>query len=640
MLSRDYTLSNSNNGNLFFWVIILGIYIAAWFIQEQLCIHWDISKLLQATRFMLAGGTYSKDFFIPNPPMILFLYTPPVILSKLMGIKVMVPFRLYIFLLSSVSFGLCCILARKIFSKKDGFVAGTFLVALATIFLIVPGYQLGQRDCLLLVLMMPYLLAITLQLQGHAIHTKLAWIIGLLAALGLGIKPYFLIIFILIECYFLYSKRNILAWARTEIGVIALIFAIYGTLLFAFFPDFVFVVTPYILRMYHNSLSTPLSQLFFNPIAFFCWLSIPFFITGYSTNSYKILCTVFLIALIGFLISFYAQGTLFIYHIIPPFSLAILLLALLFVLFISETSTRRQQYFVMLLPAILCLFFLLKYEPAIWTVITFDPKIFFGFFAFLFAFIFSAMGVKPLRMICYTVFILSIGLLSSFLVRHIDWYPHHFLVTTVTLISLFAFLAPKMHKNLGEYIFIAILGTLIFSFPVYVVKNMYGLGVSYKEKILSSLIHFMDTQPPKQSIYVFSVMANYSAPLTDYINANSVERFDCLWMVGDLARQLKMSSPSQLHQFIKNNTDERFFLNMIAEDIHDKKPDLIFVDTRNNNITLNGRDTSFDLLGYFLDNTKLHNEWQSYRYLTTLSGGTPYSYNYRLQVYKRIMKYD
>lgn len=636
MSSPDYTLSRKNRGNLFFWTIILGIYIAAWLIQAQLCIHWDISKLLQATRLMLAGGTYSKDFFIPNPPMILFLYTPPVVLSKLMNIKVIVPFRLYIFLLNTLSFGLCCLLAQKIFSKKDGFIAGTFLAVLASIFLIVPGYQFGQRDCLLLVLMMPYLLAIALQLQGRPIPTKLAGIIGLLAALGLAIKPYFLIIFIVIESYFLYSKRNILAWVRTEVEVIVLIFAIYGTLMFAFFPDFVFVVTPYILGMYHKSLSIPLSQLFFNPIAFFCWLSIPFFIVRYSKNPYKILCTVLLLALIGFLISYYAQRTLFIYHIIPPFSLTILLLALLFVLFISENSASRQEYFTMLLPAILSLVFLLRYESAIWTVITFDPKIFFGFFAFLFAFLFSAMKMKKLRMICYTVFITLIGLLSSFLARHIDWYPHHFLITMVTLISLFALLAPKTHKKLGEHIFIAILGILIFSFPVYVVKNMYGLGVAYKEKILSSLIHFMNTQPPKQSIYVFSVMANYSAPLTDYMNANSVERFDCLWMVGDLAQQLKIGSPDLLHQYIKNNKDERFFLNMVAEDIQDKKPDLIFVDARNKNITLNGHDAYFDLLSYFLDNPKLRHEWQHYYYLTTIAAGSPYSYNYRLQVYKRI----
>src|SRR5579872_3156058 len=107
-------MSLTNKSSLFFWGAILSVYVVAWGIQEHLPLNWDISQLLHATRLMLAGGTYSKDFFIPNPPMILFLYTPPVALSKFMGVKVMLPFRIYIFMLISISLAICCSLARQL----------------------------------------------------------------------------------------------------------------------------------------------------------------------------------------------------------------------------------------------------------------------------------------------------------------------------------------------------------------------------------------------------------------------------------------------------------------------------------------------------------------------------------------------
>ena len=628
----------ANRSKMTFWSIILGIYIAAWFIQEHLFINWDISHLLHATRLMLAGGTYSKDFFIPNPPMILFLYTPPILLSKFLGANIILPFRAYIFFLISISFLICYLLTKQIFSKKDEFIAYTFLVTLATIFLIVPIFQFGQRDCLLLVLLMPYLLAVTSRLQNNTININIAIMVGMLAGTGLAIKPQFLVIPFLIECYYIYYKRNLLAWIRTEICLIVALLSVYAAIIMIFYPDFVFVITPYVIRNYYSSISVSFGRLFLNPIALFCWLPLPFYIALYRMNPYKILCSVLMLALTGFLISYYAQRTLFLYHVLPPFSLGILLLVLLFVVFSLQHKISRRDYVYMTLTSMLTLGFLMCFGRAIWTVLVFNPMLFFGFFTVLFTFLFYLIQAKTntIQILFYVLLIISISALSAFLAKYTSWYPYRFLITITTLIVLFGIFSPKKHKGLGGNIFIVILGMLVFSFPVYTIQNTYWTGIFYKENVLDTLIKFIETQPPRQSIYVLSSVINYNAPLMDYINVEYAGRFDCLWMINGFAKQALSVSPDTAHSLNIKNKDAAFFLDMLAEDIHDHKPGLIFVDIKDKNTIINGRPAFFDILSYFLESPKFRDEWQHYSYSTTISSGDPYAYNYKLQVYKRM----
>lgn len=636
MLLRDYI------NKFLFLGIIIGIYVAAWIIQNQLFLNWDISQLLHATRLMLAGGTYSNDFFIPNPPMILFLYTPPLLISKLLGIKVMIPFRIYIFLLISVSFSICCVLAQKIFSKQDNFILSTFLITLATIFLIVPLYEIGQRDCLLLVLTMPYLLLTTLQLEKGNVNNKLRIMIGLLASVGIAMKPHFIIIPFLVECYFAYGKKNLLACFRIETLVISLVIIIHIVITIIYFSDFIFIITPYILKNYYNNLTKPFSQLFLYPFALFFWTPFVFYIVRYPQNRYKNLSSILILALIGFIISFFVQHTTFLYHLIPSFSLSILLSSLLFALLVKQQYISKREYTLLAMVGLFYLGYILKEQSGIWSMLILAPKVFFGFFAILFAYLLYSMQVKkryPLFSVFFKVaVIIGLGALVSFLAGHISWYSHAFLFTLIVLFVMYSLLMPKENKHMQRSLFIAVLGTLLFSSPVCSMKNIYDIGVAYRKEVLEPLIKYVSTQPANQSLYVISNMANYNAPLMDYIEVRSVERFDCLWMAADLAKRLKTVTPDILHNYIRNNTDKRFFLNMVADDIYKNKPDLIFVDIRNQNMALDGHAVYFDFLKYFVDNREFSNEWKNYHYLTTIAGGSAYSYNYKLQVYKRIMR--
>lgn len=616
---------------------IVGIYLIAWIIQNNLCLNWDVSQLLHATRLMLSGGTYTQDFFIPNPPMILFLYTPPIILSKLLHVKIMIPFRIYIYLLSTLSLILCCSLARSIFSKEDKFLTGFFLVTLASLYLVLPFCQFGQRDILLFILIMPYLFLVTLRLQDTHINHYYAVLIGLLAGVGVSIKPHFFIIPFLIECRYIFTKRNVYALLRPELLSIIVLSLFYTSILFVFYPDFVATVIPFILHSYYSNVGISWPTMILNPLASFSLIAILFYITQYKNNRYRILSSILMIALMSFLILYFSQRTTFMYHLLPCFFMAILLLVLLYGMLITQRNLNKIDYICVALTNMAMAFFLLHYFASIWTILFFQPFLFFTFFAVLFSLLlYVSQEQKNLFKIFLSVtLILAITVFSAHIAKGTSWYAYTFIIASLILFALFGLFASKNYRNLGSHVTIAILGTLVFCMPFDFAIKYYIYSSLYKKIVLNDLISFVKKQPPQQSIYVFSTRSDYAAPLIDYTNLKLVERFDCLWMIPDLIKRKQAEGDTALRQYIKNNSNPNFFLNMIIEDMQKHKPDLIFVDVKNKNVYVYNTYNNFDYINYFSENKFFRAEWSHYHYLTTLQSNNNFIKRYSLNVYKR-----
>jgi cyclophilin family peptidyl-prolyl cis-trans isomerase len=153
--------------------------------------------------------------------------------------------------------------------------------------------------------------------------------------------------------------------------------------------------------------------------------------------------------------------------------------------------------------------------------------------------------------------------------------------------------------------------------------------------VLQNLLAFMHDQGARQSLYVISDRDYYDVPLADYIDVDLTQRYAALWMIEDLAKR-RNSSADSMRNYIQNNNESNFFINVIAEDFLKHKPSLVFVDNRKFNI--NDSREHLDLLNAFQNNKMFLQEWRHYAYLTTLSAG-PTEENfgdYNLDVYKRI----
>lgn len=627
--------------DFFSYSFIALLFIAAWVLQDHLFLNWDVSWLIQASEKSLKGGTFSNDYFSPNPPMILYLYTPSVFISQFLHISIPIAFRSYIFFLAFVSFLICNSLANDIFKKEDSFLKHTFLITLIILFIILPMHQLGQRDHLLFILSMPYLLKAAYQLQTNSNHSRLSVTIGLLAGLGFAVKPQFLITPILIELYFIFCKRNLFAWLRAETITIMGVLIFYVIMLFICYQDFSLIIVPYLLKTYYHHIGLPLHYLIFNSRAISCYLPIAIYIALYKRIGYNYLNSILIIALISFLLSYFSQHTIFLHHIIPAISMAILLLALQFFSFIS-VQPKKIDYMIMIVPMILSIMFLFYRAYGIWTTSVFNPALFFCFFGVLFFVILYVNDAqKQISKILFSVLIiLSFSFICSYpLLSSLDPFTFPFCIITMILCFILILIninkaknaSDKTTKKLFHQVFTVILGMLIFAYPVFNSYYLYLSGKAYKEVALDKLIKFMKTQDPHQSIYVLSTIANIASPLTYYTSSTLAQRVDCLWMINDFTNYSYFKKIKSLSPAFRNNKD--FVLNMVADDFFQKKPSLVFVDISDRNTLINGISGHLNFLDFFSQSPSFQNEWRSYRYLTNLEFG-----RYKFQIYKRYEK--
>lgn len=314
--------------NMLYLVSLLSIYILAWILQTNLFLNWDVSQLLQVTRFMMDGGRYGIDYLTPNPPMILYLSVIPLLASQLFSISIVLTFQLYVFVLATISLCFCSVLIKKIVDPADGFIAYIFLMSLALAFLIVPAYNFGQRDHLLVIFSMPYFLVVVSRLQGRDVGVGLAVVVGLFASLGFSLKPHFLITLFLIEAYYTFCKKNLLASVRPETVSLFSVIAVYSITTWIFYPEFFQLIVPFIAKYYIDSLSVPWIDLMLSQSTIFSLLVILIYLLTLKNEAYHTLTSVLCVVLASFMLTYILQRSSLIYHEVPQLSLSIIMVVL------------------------------------------------------------------------------------------------------------------------------------------------------------------------------------------------------------------------------------------------------------------------------------------------------------------------
>ncbi len=337
-----------------FPLCLISMYLIAWLTQRQLLLNWDVSWCIQVSERILAGGNYLTDFFDVNLPLTHFLYSPTILLSKHFSLFIPDAFRLYFFILASFSLTLCYFLLKKFFSPEDGFFAKVTTLFLAFIFLVLPQINFGQREVFLLVLTMPYIFLLTNRLKGKSVNSAIAVLIGGLAGIGFAIKPFFCATLGLLELYYLYKKRSVLSWLRPEIIAIMVLFASYILLVDIYYPDYYRVIAPLSLRYFYDSIANNWFSTFLNSGFLFSLSAglLYFFVS--KNQKYISFYTVLLLALIGCQFSYLIQRTFWDYHVLPCFSLSILLYLALFLFNQIHKSTKDYLFLVCLITLIFC----------------------------------------------------------------------------------------------------------------------------------------------------------------------------------------------------------------------------------------------------------------------------------------------
>jgi hypothetical protein len=364
-----------------FILLVLSL-LTTYLIQTHLMLNGDLSWLMLVTQRFFEGGTYTHDFLEPNPPLILFLSLPPVLISHYFSINMVILERLYIVFLVLLSFASCYPLIKIVF-RHNILLTQWFSAFLLFVYFWLPLGDFGQREHIIILFCMPYFLAVTAQLQNNSLSKLQAVTIGLLAAMGFAIKPFYLSALIAVEFYFLLQKKQFTNLFRPETWTIGIFLLIYAVIIAAFFQDYLVFIVPYVVRYYYPGHTTTLSiMLNTTSLRFFALMLIPLMLKQ-RQNANPHLITVFIIAFLSFAGCYLWQMGVIFYKFIPMLSMGILLLGLLVYQYAAEAYSGKLNFNYAALLILTLFIFLATQLDTLWTSIVLYQLQFYLFVGFL-----------------------------------------------------------------------------------------------------------------------------------------------------------------------------------------------------------------------------------------------------------------
>ncbi|OGT46518.1 MAG: hypothetical protein A3E83_01270 [Gammaproteobacteria bacterium RIFCSPHIGHO2_12_FULL_41_20] len=624
------------------YFLIAALFLLAWHMQATVLLNADVAWLIEASKRMLAGGSYTKDFFENNPPWILYFYAPAVLLSKFFTINLAYSLRTYILILAFIALLLSKHFLKTIFSKnqQDSALYPFLLLTLAMLFLIFPVSDFGQREHVLFMLSTPYFLMITQRIQQNNVNPYLAGLTGTIAGSAFILKPYFFAPLLLVESYYLLRKKNILAWIRPEVMAILALSLSYTFLILIRHADYLFIVLPHVIHWCYLGTQRPWWVLINNLWVFWYVLILLFCLINDSRNQQHWPFTaVMLLALSGFLCAYLYQGVDYFYRIFPVAAMELLIVTTLFsVLVITHKKTWKSYLAISIFLVLFFTFF--EFYPAVlgYQLILHPHKLFitvFCIFTSLLYLIHSKLYlysaevttpnlITPIKALIFS----SLGgcLFFYSTAFFMNWSIFHAFGTVLLMIGIFSLSLSHTLKNRVDTFILTSFGMLIFLLQAFEVYTRYENARDYKDNY-QPFIRFLATQATHHSVYFFTTeLINTSLVMATQNPIDSASRFSGFWLLPGLIKYRYFYPGHTLDQ--QQIKDMHFFISMIHEDFLLKKPNLVFIDnnkkkfeffyyTRDDLINNSISFLPFDYLHYF-SASQLGPSLQGYRYLTTL----------------------
>ena len=232
-------------------------------------INHDVAWYLYSAQAYLDKGTLYKDIFWEvNPPLALYLTVLPVFLAGLIHASPIDMFILYIFFFVALSLVLVGHLLSRITGltrlHQYSILSGMFLLLV-----IFPGGDFGQREHLMVIFSLPYLMLTAIHMYGGVCAWPIRTFLGIMAAIGFALKPYFLVVPIALEVYRFVKNRSFAGTIRCETVGLAFTIGMYIVIIGLFTPDYVTHVLPYARAFYNRAYETSLLAVIIRPETFF-----------------------------------------------------------------------------------------------------------------------------------------------------------------------------------------------------------------------------------------------------------------------------------------------------------------------------------------------------------------------------------
>lgn len=210
-------------------------------------INHDVAWTLVAGRKLLDGAAFGREIFDFNLPWVYYVSAAAVGIARLTAITDIQALTGLIVLLSS---GSALLIHRLLGTPDQASFRYPCTLSFFVVAMVAPGYDFGQREHFIFVLMAPYLVAIALRCADRRPWVRDAGLVGAMGGVAILFKPYWALLPLALEVYLAVRKRRHWMPIRPESILFAMTSAmgLVATLLLA--PNYASEMVPLGMRTY------------------------------------------------------------------------------------------------------------------------------------------------------------------------------------------------------------------------------------------------------------------------------------------------------------------------------------------------------------------------------------------------------
>lgn len=304
----------------------------------------DVAWFLFGSERMVDGASLYRDVIDVNPPLVFYLGVPAAWLQHALGWSDIVLYRLGVLAAIVLSLWLCNHFSRVLLAE---FVPAThrhLTMLLAVLLTTLAASDFGQREHIMIVLVLPYILLCSVRILGRQVPPVQAFVVGFMGGIGLALKPYFLILPLSMELLILIGTKHLHIGQRIEMMVIIAIQLLYYASILIFHSEYINVIVK--MGKLYEAYNATWEELISNRASPLWFLSTVLVIVMRSKREGKAFRDVSYVAGSAFFVIALLQRKGWVYHFYP--AMVILSLFVFSSLYVAATSGKRWMFQSML----------------------------------------------------------------------------------------------------------------------------------------------------------------------------------------------------------------------------------------------------------------------------------------------------
>lgn len=229
--------------------LLLDILYTSWSIQGQYLVNGNISWLLISAERLLNGGTYLQNFYETNPPLSILIYTPHVLLSKLMSIPLTSASYIFTLFLTLLSTGITYAIIRH-FPDMTEEQKATFCIGYVLAMTLATTVFFSERENIMMLGLIPFILGQYALTHKIEISRTLLIPVFIMGAVCILIKPHYGILPTILFLQRYKVQKRISVYKDCDFVILAVATIAYIAAIFTFFPDYINAVLPDAFSLY------------------------------------------------------------------------------------------------------------------------------------------------------------------------------------------------------------------------------------------------------------------------------------------------------------------------------------------------------------------------------------------------------